>query len=70
MVGFVLGNARATRALLVERALGAVAVVAFVAIGGQHLDAPVVLTAVALTLVAITAREAHRRPSWARAAGP
>ncbi|MBK9177996.1 MAG: low temperature requirement protein A [Acidimicrobiales bacterium] len=61
LVGFVLGNARATHTLLVERAVGAVAIVAFVAVGGRHLAAAVVLTAVALALVAITAREAHRQ---------
>ena len=59
--GFVLGNARAGRPLLVERVAAAIIVVATIALLGQRLDAYVVVGILAVGLVAATVVETFRR---------
>ena len=59
--GFLLGNARAGRPLLVERAVAALLVVAEIAVLGSLLSASAVVAVLAVTLVVTTLVETRRR---------
>lgn len=61
LVGFIAGNARAVRALLVERVVALVVVAVAVGLAGPHVPAVVLLAMLAVTLVALSAVESARR---------
>jgi low temperature requirement protein LtrA len=62
LAGFVAGNLRATGRLLVDRALGLLAVVGVALAAGTAATATVAIAAVAAVIVAIAAFETVRRP--------
>jgi len=61
LAGFVVGNARATHTLLVERAVAIPVIVGAIVALGSRVSALVLLTAIAVGLSAVTAAEVRRR---------